>query len=152
VKIPVNEIRDSVKCIVIKHVGHQMADDGILGLIGTWKLDSCVMEDVETGERRPVWGEHPSGYLVLTPTNRWIVLQTAEGREIPQTGEDRSAAFRSMLAYSGTYRTDGNKIVITVDVAWDEAWNGTDQVRFYKLEGDKLHIEVAPPPYVNFGG
>ncbi len=57
-----------------------------------------------------------------------------------------------MLAYSGTYRTEDHKIVITVDVAWDEAWNGTEQVRFYKLEGDKLHIEAAPQPYVNFGG
>lgn len=129
-----------------------MADDSALGLIGTWKLISCVMEDVETGERKLVWGEHPNGCLVLTPTGRWIVVQTAEGRKVPHTDDDRTAAFRSTLAYSGTYRTEGHKIVITVDVAWDEAWNGTEQVRFYKLEGDKLHIEAAPQPYGNLGG
>jgi hypothetical protein len=121
-------------------------------LLGTWKLISCVMEDVETGERKPVWGEHPNGYLVLTPSGLWIVVQTAEGRKVPQTDEDRAAAFRSMLAYSGRYRTEGNKIAITVDMAWDEAWSGTEQVRFYRLEGDKLHIEAAPQPYANFGG
>jgi hypothetical protein len=129
-----------------------MADDGALALIGTWRLISCVMEDVETGERKPIWGEHPNGYLVLTPTSRWIVVQTAEERKLPQTDEDRAAAFRSMLAYSGAYRIEGHKIAITVDVAWDEAWNGTEQVRFYKLEGDKLQIEAAPQPYANFGG
>jgi hypothetical protein len=121
-------------------------------LIGAWRLVACEMEDVDTKERKPVWGEHPRGYLVLTPAGRWIVVQTAEGRKVPQSDEDRIAAFRSMLAYSGRYRTEGHKIVISVDIAWDEAWNGTEQVRFYRLEGDKLHIEAAPQPYVNLGG
>lgn len=121
-------------------------------LIGTWKLVSCFMEDLETKERKPVWGEHPNGYIVLTSGGRWIVVQTAEGRKAPQTDEDRTAAFRSMLAYSGKFRTEGDKIVIKVDIAWDESWTGTEQVRHYRIEGDRLHIEAAPQPYANFGG
>jgi hypothetical protein len=121
-------------------------------LVGTWKLVSCFMEDVETKERKPVWGEHPNGYIVLTSDGRWIVVQTAEGRKAPQTDEERAAAFRSMLAYSGNYRTEGNKIFIKVDIAADESWNGTEQVRYFRLEGDRLHIEAAPQPYANFGG
>ena len=70
-------------------------------LVGTWKLVSCFMEDVETKEQKPAWGEHPNGYIVLTSEGRWIVVQTAEGRKAPQTDEERAAAFRSMLAYSG---------------------------------------------------
>ncbi len=88
-------------------------------LVGTWKLVSCFMEDVETKEQKPAWGEHPNGYIVLTSEGRWIVVQTAEGRKAPQTDEERAAAFRSMLAYSGKYRTEGNKIVIKVDIAAD---------------------------------
>ena len=57
-----------------------------------------------------------------------------------------------MLAYSGKYRTEGNKIVIKVDIAADESWNGTEQVRYFILEGDRLHIEAAPQRYANFGG
>jgi hypothetical protein len=41
-----------------------------------------------------------------------------------------------MLAYSGKYRIDKNKIIINVDIAWDESWNGTEQVRYYQIEGD----------------
>jgi len=126
--------------------------DGEDKLRGTWRLISCVMEDVETGERNAVWGEHPNGSLVLTLTGRWIVVQTAEARTVPQTDENRAAAFRSMLAYSGRYRTEGEKIIITVDVAWDEGWNGTEQVRTFRLDGDQLHIEAAPQPYANLGG
>ena len=57
-----------------------------------------------------------------------------------------------MLAYSGKYRTDGNKIIINVDVAWDETWTGSEQVRYYRIDGDKLYIESAPQPFTNFGG
>jgi len=110
------------------------------------------MEDVETKEKTPAWGAHPNGYLVLTASRRWIVVQTAEGREVPQTDADRANAFRSMLAYSGKYRTAGDEIIIAVDIAWDESWNGTEQVRRYRLQDDTLYIEAAPQPYANFGG
>jgi Lipocalin-like domain len=125
-------------------------DDG--KLVGTWKLVSCLMEDIETKERKATWGQLPNGFIVLTAGGRWIVVQTAEGRKAPHSDEDRVAAFRSMLAYSGRYRTEGDKIVIKVDIAWDESWNGTEQVRYYRIEGDRLHIEAAPQPYANFGG
>jgi hypothetical protein len=131
-------------------IGAVMRDDKAK-LVGTWKLASCVMEDVETGEQRPVWGEHPNGYLVLT-SSRWIVVQTAEGRTVANTDAERSAAFGSMLAYSGKYRVEGDKVVIKVDIAGDEAWNGREQVRFWRIEAGRLHIEVAPQPYANFGG
>lgn len=121
-------------------------------LVGTWKLASCFMEDIETKDKRALWGEHPNGYIVLTPERRWIVLQTAEGRRTPQTDEDRAAAFKSMLAYSGVYRTEGDKIVIAVDIAWDEAWTGTEQIRTYRIEDERLYIEAAPQAYANFGG
>jgi hypothetical protein len=83
-----------------------MSEDELIGLI------SCVMEDVETKEQKPVWGEHPNGYVVLTPSGRWIVVQTAEGRTVPQTDEDRRTAFCSMLAYSGKYHPEGDMIII----------------------------------------
>jgi len=127
-------------------------DCGDNNLIGTWKLVSAVMEDVATKEQLRLWGECPNGYLVLTQAGRWIVLQTAQGRAVPKTDDERAAAFRSMLGYSGKFRVEGDKIVIAVDIAWDEAWVGTEQVRFYKIEADRLHIEAAPQAYANLGG
>ena len=120
-------------------------------LVGTWNLLSCFMEDVETKERKEVWGEKPNGRLAITATGDWIVVQTAQGRKAPQSDEDRSAAFQSMLAYSGKYRAEGEKIVIKVDIAWDEAWTGTEQVRFFSIDRDRLHIKVAPQSYPNLG-
>lgn len=114
--------------------------------VGTWKLVSCVWEDVQTKERTFLYGEHPNGYAILTSEGRLMALITAEGRTVPHTGEDRDTAFRSAAAYSGRYRVDGNQFVTTVDIAWNEAWVGTDQVRFFRLEGDRLYIETPPTP------
>jgi hypothetical protein len=120
-------------------------------LTGTWRLLSAVMEDVETKVQTRPWGDKPNGWLILTPA-RWIVIQTAEGRKHARDDAERAAAFRSMLAYSGTYRVDADKIIVEVDISWDEAWIGTEQIRLFKVEGDRLHIEAVPQPYANFGG
>ena len=120
--------------------------------VGVWKLVSCIYEDVQTNERTLPYGEHPKGYAILTPEGRLMALITAEGRTAPRTAEERDAAFRSAVAYSGRYRVDGNQFVTTVDIAWNEAWVGTDQLRLFKRKGDRLHIESPPTPNLNRNG
>jgi len=119
--------------------------------VGTWKLVSCIFEDVQTKERTLPYGEHPKGYVILTPEGRLMAVITAAGRKPPRTVEDRDVAFRSAVAYSGRYRVDGNQFVTTVDIAWNEAWVGTDQVRFFRREGHRLCIESAPAPHTDTG-
>lgn len=57
-----------------------------------------------------------------------------------------------MLAYSGKYRVEGHDFITTVEVSWNEEWNGTEQRRHFRIEGDKLIIESAPAPSVLFQG
>ncbi len=57
-----------------------------------------------------------------------------------------------MISYSGIYRLEADKFVTKVDIAWNEAWTGTEQVRFYKLQGDRLDIISAPAPSVTIAG
>jgi hypothetical protein len=76
-----------------------------------------------------------------------------ENREAAaQTDEYRAMAFRLMLAHSGWYRTDGNKIIIKIDIALDESWKDTEQVRYHSVEADRLNMEAPPLSYANFGG
>ncbi len=121
-------------------------------LVGSWKLLSFVAEDIQTKERTNPYGEHPNGYIAFLPTDRIFVFFTADGRKPPQLPEDESAAFRSMIAASGKYHLEGDKFIAKLDLAWNEGWVGTDQVRFYKLEGDKLYIKTAPLPPTYPGG
>jgi hypothetical protein len=71
---------------------------------------------------------------------------------VPLTDAERARAFRSMTAYSGRYRVEGNKIVTKVDAAWNESWVGGEQVRYVRFEGDRLHIESPPMPHPNVYG
>jgi len=108
--------------------------------IGIWKLVSFDAELQDTGELKPIFGNSPQGYLIFTPEGRMMTLFTGEGRKAPKTDEERAAAWSSMYAYSGLYRIEGDKLIIKLDVSWNEAWTVTEMVRFFKLEGDRYKI------------
>jgi hypothetical protein len=52
-----------------------------------------------------------------------------------------------MVSYTGRYTIAGDKVTHHVDVAWNEAWIGTDLVRSFKITGDRLIITTAPTKY-----
>jgi len=120
-------------------------------LVGTWKLVSWQVIP-ENGPPQDVFGAHPKGFLILTREGRAMVLTTAEQRR-PGMGEaERAALHKSMLAYTGRYRIEENDFITTVEVSWNEEWNGTEQRRHFRIFGDKLFIESAPAPSILFPG
>ena len=119
------------------------SDDQREKLLGTWRIVSVESEDQATGAREPVLGIGLSGYIIFTPEGRMITLVTGGDRKEAKTDEDHGDLFRSMVAYSGTYQVEGDKFVTRVDVAWNPVWVGTEQTRFFALEGDLLHVTTA---------
>jgi lipocalin-like protein len=109
-------------------VGPAVADDRA-NLIGTWKLAEGEIEFQDTGERRPLYGTDRMGYIIFTGEGRMMGIIEGDSRKAPQTDEHRARLLRTMVAYSGLYRLEGDKWVTAVDVAWNPAWIGTDQVR-----------------------
>lgn len=109
-------------------------------LLGTWKLVSWESEFQATGERELVLGKSPTGYSIFTREGRMMTVLTGEGRTAPKTDLDRANLFKSMLAYTGMFRIEGDKMIIKVDGSWNPAWMGTEQVRFLKFDGDRFHV------------
>ena len=120
-------------------------------LIGTWKVLSFENEFQDGSPRRAVYGQ-PTGFIILTAEGRMAAIVVGEGRKPATTDEERAALLRTMFAYSGTYRLDGDKWITKVDVSWNPAWNGTEQVRFYKLDGNQLEVTGAWGPNLNLPG
>lgn len=118
-------------------------------IVGTWSLVSVNYEDQTTGERTPVYGEHPKGVQIATTQGRWLALMTGEGRPIPQTDVERAQALTTMIAYTGRYRVENGKVITKVEAAWNEAWVGGEQVRAIRFDGDRLFIESPPMPHPN---
>jgi hypothetical protein len=113
-------------------------------LLGTWKLTSFVRQDVATGQTRPALGEHPGGYIGYASDGRMYALFVAGDRVVPVGGQptdgERVQLYNSMLAYAGTYTIAGDKVVHHIDTAWNNARLGSDQVRFFKIDGDRLTL------------
>jgi hypothetical protein len=119
-------------------------------LIGNWKLVSWQV--VVGNETQNPFGSSPKGYLLLTREGRAMAITTADNRKPGEEVAERAALHKSMLAYSGRYRIEGDDFVTTVDVSWNEIWNGTEQRRHYRIEGDRLFIESAPAPSILYPG
>jgi lipocalin-like protein len=87
-----------------------------------------------------VMGEKPSGYVTFLPEGRVFFLLTGDGRKPGQSDHERAELLNTLVAYTGTYRIEGNTWTTSVDVAWNPEWVGTRQVRAFKLEGDRLDV------------
>jgi hypothetical protein len=128
-----------------------LADDRAK-LIGIWKLISVVGEFQDTGEKIYDMGKNPPGYNIYTPEGRQMTVIEYEGRKPPKTDEDRAMLFRTMFAWTGMYRIEGDKVITKIDVSWNPALNGTEMVRIFKFEGDRLVISTAWGPSTRFPG
>jgi len=68
---------------------------------------------------------------------------TGEGRKAPNTDQDRADLLKSMVAYTGMYRIEGDKWITKVDVSGNPAWVGTEQARFFRFDGQPAPREHA---------
>jgi hypothetical protein len=121
-------------------------------LVGNWRLVSFYTEDSQTKQRTNTYGERPTGAIGFTPQGRFFAFATADNRRPAVSVEEQAAAYRTIIAYTGAWRTDGDRFITKVDVAANPALVGTEQVRFWRLVDGKLHITTAPLPNPNSPG
>lgn len=117
-------------------------------VVGTWKLQSYVREVSATGRRFNQFGDDPDGYLGYAPDGRMYAIFTRRDRVTPAdtvpTDEEGVQLIGSMVAYAGTYTLGDGNVVHHIDISWNQSWTGTDQKRYFQLEGDTLTITTAP--------
>jgi hypothetical protein len=114
--------------------------DNSKSILGVWKLLKHDTEFQDGTPSRKLFGQNPPGYLIFTPEGRMMAVLEAEGRQPAKTDEDRANLLRSVAAYSGIYRLENDRWVTKVDVAWTPLLHNTEQLRFYKLDGDRLEV------------
>ena len=109
---------------------------------GAWKLLTYRVEVQATAESFAPMGNNPSGYVIFTPEGRLSFTLSEEGRRPPRSVEDSAMLLSSMIAYTGIYRLEGDRWITKVDVAWNPAWVGTEQTRFFVIEGEQLTVHT----------
>ncbi len=133
------------------------------GIVGTWQLRSwrAVTADSEELISEP-FGSAPVGYITFTPGGVMHGQMMAPDR--PRFTHERTtavdfdagdpheivAAFNSYLGYSGRYEVDGDlgRVTTVVECASIPDWIGSQQVRYYRINGNDLVIRT-PVRHVN---
>ena len=124
-----------------------LMEESMEGLVGSWELLG-VYRQRQDGTRDPLFGENPRGRLTYTADGVVHAILVGDDRPQPPSMDisdtDKVRLFQTVVAYSGTYRLDGNKVTHAVDVSWNQVWTKTDLVRFFELNGNRLRILTEP--------
>ena len=119
-------------------------------LVGSWRL---VSFKATAGDKvsYPL-GEHPDGYIEITPTRYWVMLIDPT-RKIPAaatlTDAESISLMKSHVAYTGKYDVDpaqtpdGIKVTVHVDAASNQALTGTNRVLYSRVDGNKMSVKSS---------
>jgi hypothetical protein len=123
--------------------------------VGTWRLleYSFIHED---GAVEHPWGAAVCGYLIysaegymsgnLSPARDWqsrSARLAAAFKAHDGAGALRSARRREYIAYTGRYTVEGDTITHHVETSLIPNWIGKPEVRYYRLEGDRLTLRTG---------
>lgn len=112
--------------MIVRHLDRQVPFTTRDALIGVWRLLS-VETPTAAGAREYPFGERPAGALIYLANGSMAVHIS---------GSDMAAG--RLLAYGGTWRIEGDRVVHDVEVAADPDWRGVRLERRAELEGDRL--------------
>ncbi|SDA14578.1 Lipocalin-like domain-containing protein [Methylobacterium sp. UNC378MF] len=112
-------------------------------IVGTWELVSYKVEDKETGKLIDAMGGTPRGRVIFTKDG-WVAFNLEGSERKPATTDaERSALMKTLVAYIGRYRIEGDEWVTSVQTAWAPEWVGTEQRRSIRIDGD--YADVTTP-------
>ncbi len=125
------------------------AETSIVGtsIVGTWRLQSVVRETILTGARTKEFGEKPDGYSTYLPDGRMHAILVIDDRMRPGPPapgkEEDKTKIGTTIGYAGTYSVEGDKIVTRIEFSSNQKLTGTEQERFYKLDGDTMTLTTG---------
>lgn len=118
--------------------------------VGTWKLISWEATKPDGTIHYP-YGRDVVGYLIYSADGHMAVeimdpdrrqsdlhfpLEAASAQTLPDP--DRARAYSTYLSYCGTYSVQGDKITHHVKAGLIPGWTGSEQVRAFAFDHDRL--------------
>jgi Lipocalin-like domain len=127
-------------------------------LLGTWKLISAIAILPDGSIEPDVYGVNPVGYITYTSEERMMVMfakrdrapfsidvKSPLGKDIQKLPvAELAEAFTSFNAYAGTYELNGNIVIHHIEIASIPNRVGTDLVRTFSLNGDRVTLKTLP--------
>jgi hypothetical protein len=129
--------------VVVAYGSRSQAADLV---VGSWRLVSWAEVETESKVVHTPFGENPTGLITYTPDGRmslFIIDLKRKPSSSPKPSDAEAVElYRTMIAYSGAYSLEGNKVTQRIEVSWNQAWTGTNQQRFFEIKDDMLTIKT----------
>ena len=118
--------------------------------VGSWRLLTWEERD-DSGRVSYPLGPHAIGQIMYTPDGRMSaqLARPDAGRFASEdwrlaTAEEKSQAWGNYFGYYGTFSIDpdNNAIVHHIEGSWFPNLVGTDQIRYFRLEGNRLILDA----------
>jgi lipocalin-like protein len=129
------------------------AEDVRAALVGAWRLLSLTNIQPDGSVDYPL-GPEAIGQLVYTQSGRMSAQLMRPGQPRFQAGNAQQAteaelvaAYHNYASYYGSFRIDAEAGAVIHEVEGSLFPNmiGTDQVRYYRIDGDRLDLEAESP-------
>jgi hypothetical protein len=121
--------------LVCKHAA--AGEDPADRLVGSWRVVSLKMSYVSDNTEQDVLGANPIVRIVYSADRHFAVFISRRDRKPPHNDADAAALLHGMVAFTGTFRIEGDRVIYTVDGAWNESYP-KEQVRILRVDGDTL--------------
>jgi hypothetical protein len=131
--------------------GGQLSDR----FVGTWRLVSFVARGAD-GREMAAYGTPPRGLLMYDEGGRMSVqiarsdrrLTESDAFHISLSPEEGGDPVEDYFAYFGRYTVDESAATVThhVEAGSISGFDGTDQRRGFRLQGDRLMLATLPEP------
>jgi hypothetical protein len=130
-------------------MNHSMSSNTAPKLVGAWNLVSLYAQD-PSGQTGYPFGRNAQGRLIYETNGRMAVQlmnpdrpRFASGDLLLTSEAEVRAAFDGYAAYYGSYSVDQGEGIIVhhVEAAHIPNWVGTDQVRHFEFQGNRLILQ-----------
>jgi Lipocalin-like domain len=132
--------------VALTVAGSATAQDLQSSLVGLWKVTSVANKLVPTGEIVHPFGEHPTGNELFTRGGHVMFSMFGEHRNVAGRANaaevDRAALFNALVAYTGTYKVDGSKVIVHFEASANPGMS--DRTYAADISDNKLMLPSEP--------
>jgi hypothetical protein len=109
---------------------------------------SIETKEVQSGKITRPLGDQLAGTFTFTRGGHFSGMVFRSDRKAPAaanaTEAERVGLFNSLVAYNGTYRIDGDKLVMKIANSHIQSWNGSDRTLTIEIKDRLLTGRSAP--------
>ena len=125
-------------------------------IVGTWELKEYSQILLDTKKVIRPFGDHPVGYIQYSSGGHMLVFLTTGQFKQPAsanyTDAERAEIHKGIInGYVGTYSIEGNKVIHHVLTSSRPEFVGSEQIRYFEVNGKTLIIRTSPIKAVQSG-